>query len=262
MRLVSGPITATKVLIGVCAALLLLLGVQTCRVRSAEGAQAKAALDAYNERVQHTRDTTLVGQQLAALRKTYGDSVAGVTRLAVQQQQQNDRLDQALQQNRIALEQVTATVKVLQAKASSSGAIVEDTAGVRSGSFDIRQVPYTAHADVDLPKPPAKGAMDLRVTLDPAVMNLRLGCGAVDANGIREARATAEGPSWLALSIDRVEQDPGVCPSPALQKAQSSGSHFRPQLSIGPGYGLQRAPDGTVRAGFTLDVQLSLFHWP
>lgn len=257
-----GPLSVTKLLLGGCVVLAAAVGVQTVRVRHAQAAQGKAALDAYNTNARALQSVALMGQQLAATRKVYGDSVAAASRLVVQTKQQNDRVDEALKQDRVALEQLTATVRVLQTKVASSGTTTEDTAGTRRGSFDLREVPYTAHADVELPKPPAKGALDLRVTLDPAILNLRLGCGSVDANGIREARATAEGPSWLTLSIGRVEQDPGICPSPALQKAKLSGSHFRPQLSIGPGYGLQRAPDGTIRSGFTLSAQISVFHWP
>ncbi|MBK8002393.1 MAG: hypothetical protein IPK12_00270 [Gemmatimonadetes bacterium] len=58
------------------------------------------------------------------------------------------------------------------------------------------------------------GQLSLRVGLDPARLELRIGCGA-PSGGIRPATVTAVGPRWLSLELASVEQDPAVCQAPA-----------------------------------------------
>lgn len=220
-KIVSGASVAAKAVAALIVVLVITIVVLAWKYRDAQAAQGKAALEAYNANARALQSVALMGSQLAAARKVFGDSIGAVTRLAVQVKQQNDRLDEALKQTRISVTQLTATVRALNTRVAS-GPTTEDVSGTRHATIDTTIAPYHVHADLTIPKPPAPViANPLVVSVSPAVINLRTGCGAVDPNGIRAVRVTAEGPDWLPLQIGRVEQNPGVCPSPALQGASA-----------------------------------------
>jgi hypothetical protein len=209
----------TKLFAGVTAVLVLAVAVLFWQRNTARAAEGKAALEASNARARADSQVTL---RIDAVRKVYGDSMLAVTRLVVQAQQNNDAIDRELKQNRVMLATLTAQVRVLNTTITSNGPTVEDSAGVRHDSVDEREPPFTTHADVELPRPPAKGTVKIRVALDPATIGLRLGCAQkADANGILAARATANAPPWLQLTIGRVEQEPDVCPSPVLHQGSA-----------------------------------------
>jgi hypothetical protein len=69
---------------------------------------------------------------------------------------------------------------------------------------------------VTLPAFPDAARLDLRVALDPILVEARVTYSAPNEQGIRRAHVVASTPSWAALRFDRVEQAPDLCASPAL----------------------------------------------
>ncbi len=185
------------------------LAVQTCRLDQAKVraqlaslARDSAEAAADSTRAASARVTSVLGTQLAA-----------VQRRVVQQRQRADSLDQELGLERRARMQVALRADSLLAVATA--AVTADSAdSVRRARFEVREPPYTATAEVSLPRSPATGRLSLRVGLDPAPLELRIGCGPV-REGIRQATVTAVGPRWLSLDLAAVEQDPAVCQAPA-----------------------------------------------
>lgn len=190
--------------------LLAALGVQSCRVRQAEQRAAEYALRA--DSVEAAADSTRVisTQALAVL----GDSLRGVERRVVQEQQRADGLDRALGRERIARAGLGVVVDSLRSVVLA----IQDTiseAG-RHIVFHIDTVPFSGTAEVTVP-PVATPTLDLRLAVAPIPLQLRLGCG--DAvNGIRPATATAIGPTWATLTLDSLSQSPDLCRSPALTR--------------------------------------------
>jgi len=193
-------------------ALLLLAGavaLQTWRLDRAE-ARAQVAALARDSAEASADSTRAVSARTQAL---LGAELSAVQRRAVQQRQRADSLDRALGLERRARVRVELRADSLQAVATA--AVTADSAdGVRRSRFEVREPPYTATADVALPRPPATGSLSLRVGLDPAPLEVRIGCAA-PRGGIRPATVTAVGPRWLALELASVEQDPAVCQAPA-----------------------------------------------
>lgn len=243
------------VLLLVVLVLGLALGYETWQRRRERQRTAQAALTADTTRAHQDTSRLVVLAQRDSLR-ILGDSLRLVQRLVVQRQQSQDQLDRALNQQRIALAALTVQVQGLAARVRSDA--TTDSAGIRLAHFQVRQAPYTVTADVRVPEPPQPGEMAVAVTLDPATIGLRLSCSRPNAEGIRSATATASGPPWLPLTVGRVEQDPSLCASPALTKAAPSWwRRLAPHLSAG--YGVTRAPDGTVQAGPQLGVHIDLW---
>jgi hypothetical protein len=226
------------VVVGVALAVLF-LAVRAASVDRAQSAAARAALVADTAIASHDTTRTLV-LRLASL----GDSLRVVQRRAVQVDQQADALDRALGLERAARDSLATTIAgyrgVVRADTvrdtvvvSASGRKNEEGRGggaspsdtVRRGTFDIRQAPYTVHAQVELPPPPAAGTMVLGVDLDTLRFEVRLGCGPPNAAGVRPAATTVTGPSWAAIQLDRVEQSPDVCA--ALGVAESRWAPFK-----------------------------------
>jgi hypothetical protein len=184
------------------------VAIQTHRLHAEQSAHAKAALEASN--LKATADTT---------REIYRDSLTVIRqRLALQVLQRPDSLDRMLRTQRIALEDLRASITALSARVASTTPVTVDAADVRHGTFDVRDVPYTAHAEVSLPAR-GLGDIDLHVALDTMPLSLRLGCGPANSDGIRAASAAVTAPSWATVTLSRVEQDPGLCRSPALERA-------------------------------------------
>lgn len=193
-------------------ALVILAGavaLQTWRLGRAEARAQLAALA--RDSAEAVADSTRAAS--ARVQAVLGAELAGVQRRAVQQRQRADSLDRALGLERRARVQVELRADSLHAVATA--AVTADSAdSVRRARFDVREPPYTATADVALPRPPGSGSLSLRVGLDPAPLELRIGCGA-PRGGIRPATVTAVGPRWLAFELASVEQDPAVCQAPA-----------------------------------------------
>lgn len=193
-------------------ALVLLAGavaLQTWRLGRAEHRAQQAALA--RDSAEAAADSTRAAS--ARMEAVLGAELAGVQRRAIQQRQRADSLDRALGLERRARVAVELRADSLQA-VSTAAVTVDSADSVRRARFEVRESPYTATADVALPRPPASGKLSLRVGLDPAPLELRIGCGA-PRDGIRPATATAVGPRWLSLELASVEQDPAVCQAPA-----------------------------------------------
>jgi len=202
------------------------LGAQTWRLHREQDAHASAALAATNAIA--SADTT---------RLVYHDSVTRlVARLTVQQPQIPDALDRELKQTRIALQELRATVTALSVTTKSTGNVVADANdSVRHAAFDIRREPYTAHADVALPRS-GPGTLDLRVALDSARITVRPGCSDPDAHGIRSATVGVSSPPWLSIVVTKSEQDAGLCRSPAIERT-ATNQDGRLRLAVVAGYG-------------------------
>ncbi len=185
------------------------IAVQTCRLGRAE-ARAQVAVLA-RDSAEAAADSTRSAS--AKVQAVLGAELAAVQRRTIQQRQRADSLDQALGLERRARVRVELRADSLQAVATA--AVTADPAdSVRRARFEVREPPYTATADVALPRPPATGQLSLRVGLDPAPLELRIGCGPA-RGGIRPATVIAVGPRWLSLELTSVEQDPAVCQAPA-----------------------------------------------
>jgi hypothetical protein len=250
--------------VAVFVALGLTIGVLTYRLHNAEAAHAKASLDLSNARA--VADTT---------RQVYRDSLTRIVeRLAVQTPQTPDATDRLLKQTRSALDSLRATVRALSITgASSTGDVTTVTRAngdtARRGVFDVRQVPYTARAVVELP-PRGRGSIDLSVILDPLPLVVRSSCGAPDKNGIKPAHVDVSAPEWITVELARVEQSPDVCRSPALERAgeiDAARRDRRTRLAVVVGYGYTVrtappvSPEPRVFVGLSLAKPLPLPFW-
>lgn len=247
---------------GLGAFVVILLGasaVEGWRLRRAEGRAGQLALAADTLKAHADTSHRLILAQRDSL-KLLGDSLSGVQRRVVQVAQRADALDKALKEERIALSELTAQVRSLSVRLASTGNVVTDTAsGTRSAHFDVDTVPYKGTADVSLPRT-GPGTLNLHISLPPAPIGLRLGCGAA-VDGIRPATATATGPPWLTLALGRVEQSPDLCRSPALQTTDSRGWFRRiyDRFGVDVGYGFTDV-GGKIYVGPQAGVSVKI--WP
>jgi hypothetical protein len=112
----------------------------------------------------------------------------------------------------------------------------------------VREAPYTARAEVELPAAPAVGRMRLRVELDTLGVEVRVGCGVRDAAGVRAATAMVIAPKWVEVQLARVEQGVGVC-SP-IPSRPSLITRMVGRVGVSVGYGVVRDAVGVgVLAG-------------
>lgn len=65
-------------------------------------------------------------------------------------------------------------------------------------------------------------------------MDARVVCAAPNEQGIRTATVVAAAPSWATVRLDRVEQSPDLCASPALMPAARTNRRF-PSVFVGAG---------------------------
>jgi hypothetical protein len=229
-------------------------------------AKAKQAVLA-QDTVEAARDTSRALPLIGVL----GDSLRAAQRRAAQVEQRADRLDATLKLERMAREQVEASVVALRATVRSDTVFVASTEGlrstkgdsVRSAAFDLRQEPYTVHADVSLPEPPAPGRMEVSVELDTLALDVRVGCGAAGGGGVRPASVTVVGPVWALIRLSRVEQAPSVCSAPpraAEGQRWSALRRFVERFGVSVGYAAARSPTGSVLAGPGLAAGFRI--WP
>lgn len=194
----------------VLAALGLAFGVQTCRLRDAQARNSELAFSKMNDSARHDTTSKLALSRKDSLR-ILGDSLRGVQRMVIQERIEHDALDRATRQSRVVDAQLAAIVATLARQITANQPVREDSSGTRTQTFDVDTVPYHAHADVSLPKPPGRGTMALRVSIDEARLGLRVGCGQPNADGLRPANAQVITPWWLTVRVDSVRQDPDVC---------------------------------------------------
>lgn len=211
------------------------------RIATAHQRTRKLALEASNVRAE--RDSTrLVGASNERMARLLHDSLRLVERLVVQQVQQQDELDRARRRERIA--RFSASVIGGSLSASSRGVVeanqLEAGRSVRRARFLVRQMPYTLIAEVGLPEAPDTGVMSVHIALDTMHLETRIGCAAPDGNGIRDATVSVTGPRWAAVRLDRVEQSPELCASPALQARQKHSRLGDIRLVVGAGPALDR----------------------
>ena len=237
---------------GIIGVLVLAIAILGWQVSSAKAAARDAGLRA--DSVVAANDTTRVA---AALRKLYGDSLAGVERRAIQAELSRSSADRLLE--RIAQANVTmaASIAGLAEHITSTGGTTESPEGVRTATFNVRKEPYTAVATAHLPTPPAAGSLDLNVTLDEARIGVRLQCG-VAVNNIRPASVLVTTPPWLRIRLDSVQQSPDVCNPLNPRHDWWSWANIRARLALGPGVacgpGARGGFDCVAGLGGTLDI--------
>jgi hypothetical protein len=211
-----------------------------------------AALHA--DSIRAARDTSR-----AVLLSVAGDSVRVYQRRIVQVKQRSDSLDRALGLERAARYRVEAAVSALSALAAAPA--LDSTDGVRTAEFRVREPPFYIDVTVGLPRPPGEGRMALRVALDTAVLEARVGCGAVGAGGVRPATLSLTGPRWVGVRITRVEQEVRVCsPTEPIVPRTSLLARVAKGFHVGVGYGAVIAPDGRIVRGPGINVSWS--PWP
>jgi hypothetical protein len=193
-----------------------------------------------------------------------GESLRVVQRRAVQTEQRADALDRALGLERVARVRLAARVAPITRSARSDTVVGETSEGERSAAFDVREAPYTVHAEVRLPPPPAAGMMAVRVALDTLGLEVRVSCGVPGEAGVRPATATVLGPSWATIRMTKVEQSPDVCagaghrPAPNLFAAARRWLAERAGVAVG--FGVVRDARGALITG--PGVVVGVRAWP
>jgi hypothetical protein len=196
----------------------------------------------------YARTSLELSNTRAAAETTRVHTIDSVTRVfdkgVIQTPQSADAVDRALRQTRTALDSMRAVIRALSVRTTSTGDVTTATTAtgdtVRRATFDVREPPYTARAAVELPAR-GRGSIDLSVALDTIPLTVRPSCGAADATGIRPARVSVSAPPWATVMLARVEQDPDVCRSPALEQAAADATakhDRRVRLALVAGYGV------------------------
>ena len=262
---------SSKGIIAIVGGVLLLVLARwgVARLRENQRVEARVAQAVLaQDTVEAARDTSRV----LSIEGVLGDSLRAAQRRAIQVGQRADRLDAALGLERVARERLEVSIVALRATVKSD-TVVDDTRsvgvrraigdGVRREAFDLRQEPYTVHADVSLPEPPAPGRMDVSVELDTLALEVRVGCGAATSSGVRTASVTVVGPAWALMRLNRVEQAPSVCSasSRAAEGARwSAFMRFVERFGLSVGYAAARSSSGAVVAGPGLAAGFRI--WP
>lgn len=211
-----------------------------------EARRAQAVLA--HDTIEAARDTSRALPLIGVL----GDSLRAAQRRAIQVEQRADKLDATLKLERVAREQLEASVLALRTTVRSDTVFVTRGDSARRAAFDVRQAPYKVHADVSIPEPPARGTMEVSVELDTLALDLRVGCSVPGSEGLRAASVTVVGPAWAVMRLSRVEQAPSVCSAtqPARQAERWYGLlRFVERFGVSVGYAAARSSTGAVVAG-------------
>jgi hypothetical protein len=229
--------------------------VQTERLAAAreQGMRAAWAADTVQAAADTTRDIYIDAAVL-------GDSLRLVQRRAVQVTQRADELDRKLGLERVARDELQATIAELNRASIGSQVAAPVDDSVRTGTFEVRAEPYTVLATVALPRPPARGRLDVDVRLDTLPLEIRLGCGSPGKGGVRPASVTAVGPAWAKVKLGRVEQAPAVCADISASSAPSLLRRLADRVGVFAGYAAARRPDGVIVGGLALGVGARI--WP
>lgn len=236
------------------------LGIRGCQLDRARAAAGKAGLEA------DTLRASLDSTRVVAI--GVADSLRAVQRQVIQVKAEKDDTDKRLGLERIARAQLTAQVQRLEVIVNSSAPVTESAEGVRSAKFVVDSAPYFVTATVDLARPPGVGTIALSVNLDPINLEARQGCGPANAAGIRSAFLTVIGPTWATVNLERVEQDPGLCRSPALEPVHGDGRAWwrkaidRVGVSAGLGATAGVGIDGKPSTAFGLTIVAGVKVWP
>jgi len=267
------PSTAALILAALAA--LFAIALQTARLDRAQHAALRAGLAA--DTLVASRDTT---RALSLKLVSLGESLAVAQRRAMQIDQRADALDRALGLDRAARDSVTASIAsyhgivrtdtVFVGEAAVVDAAIGRPSGVdvdrgssdsvRRGTFDVRQPPYAVHAVVALPDPPARGSMALAIALDTLRLDVRLGCGAPNASGVRAASAIVSGPAWAGIQLGRVEQAPEVCNVGAATSRAAALKAAVSRIGVSVGYVAGVGSHGQFLAGPGVMIGVKL--WP
>jgi hypothetical protein len=228
--------------VGLALALVVTVRVEESRVSKSRSRVAELALRAANVTAERdsTRNVVASERKVAGL---LGDSLRVVERLVVQGAQRADALDRALGRERRARYQMVSTVDSLS-RAVGSAAVVEAADDMRRARFDVRRAPYIIGADVAIPAPPDSARLAIDVALDPIPVDVRVGCGAPDRHGIRAATVDAVTPAWATVRLERLEQVPEVCASPALTSSNKRGERQFAFSPLTAGFGRALSLDG------------------
>ncbi len=182
-------------------ALLLIGGGIWFAWREREFARQRERLQTAARRVSLSADSTQAARDSttsrAVLLLAAGDSVRVYQRRIVQTRQRADSLDNALGIERAARYRIAAEVAELRSHIDAR--VTEGGDSVRTATFRVRDAPFYVDARVTLPPPPGDGRMTVRVSLDTAVIEARVGCGLADAAGVRPATLSLTGPRWMTL---------------------------------------------------------------
>ncbi len=252
----------TAIAFGVLFIIVVGLGIYVDHLK---GANRALALRSYNDSA--ALDTS---RRVALSRKDsmaiLGDSLAAVTKLAIQVRQSRDKLDKALGEEKKASAVLSLRLDSLTAhQVQSTGGVIvthDTVAGTdtRSATFHVERPAWTADAKVQLPAAGA-GSLDLGVFIRPIPLALRIGCQDANSDGIRPARVTAVSQTGVAVKIDSASTDPGVCQPQAGQRTRWFQA-FRPSITVGVGLGFTLDTANAVKAAKTLFVGIGLWHWP
>ncbi len=189
------------------------VGVQMYKIKKLERELVAETLRANNELAR--ADSTV------KLLRSQKDSTDAWSKLAVQEKIRADDLDKRLKRETRAKAdlqiRVDSLVEVIQGLPTT-----EDTLGTRTGVFPpTYSEPFTTSAKVVLPKPPARGSLELTIVMDPLNIGVRQQCLPPDGRGVRQASVVVTGPSWADVRLGALVQDPEVC-MPQLTKKTSS----------------------------------------
>jgi hypothetical protein len=243
-------------------AALAVAGVQSVRLDAARVRCVRAAMVA--DSAAAARDTTRVVPLIGRGDKPLFDSLRVVQRRAMQIGQRADALDRALGLERVVRARLETTVGELR-RSGVAETVLVTTAGdsVRRAVFDVRQAPYTVHAEVVLPQAPKRALMELRVALDTLGLDVRIGCGSAALESVRPASVSVAAPAWANVRLGRVEQAPEVCARGVFGDHDERWSVLRSisrRFGVTVGYVAARAENGTVTAGPGIGLGFRL--WP
>ncbi len=238
-----------------CALLLIAGGIWLVSLswREREFALQRERLQSAARRASLSADSTQAARDSTTSRAVWlsavSDSLRVYQRRIVQTRQRADSLDDALGIERAARYSIAAEVSELRTQIAAT--VTEGGASVRTATFRVRDAPFYVDARVTLPHPPGEGQMTVRVSLDTAVIEARVGCGLADGAGVRPATLSLIGPVWMTLRLGPLEQDPRVCSpeKPANETRRSLAELVARRVRIGVGYGAVITADGRVIRG-------------
>jgi len=210
-------------------ALAMTISVEQHRIQSERGKTAVAALETTNAIAARdsTTNAAATNRRIATL---LGDSLRLVKKQVIQVAQRRDALDKALGEERRASYAMTTAIDSVQRTMTAAVATSAIAPENRHADFVLRQSPYTVSAAVDMPAPPDSARLTVDIALDSIPIGVRVACAPPNSDGIRTASITALTPRWVSARLERVEQSPDLCASPALVRSQTN----RRWLSFAP----------------------------
>lgn len=230
LGLVTGLPLAVQFLGAIIVGLAGFAALERWKLRRMERELLAARLEVHNADARADSTRLLMGRAAAA----FGQGLAVWQRKFLQERQERDAIDRALNQERVLSANLAVMVRGLREQVVAGAGTRETPEGVRTDAFFVRQEPFTVSATASLPRPPAPGTLVLhRVDVDTARLQFRVGCEPPDARGIRSVAATVAGPPWLPLRLGELSTTPETCNAKALEAIQSRGGVGRWVLGKG-----------------------------